>query len=771
MTTNEKLDAILQKIDALSKSQSQLQFDLEQLRTETRHLKFDQLEEVEIKENAPEEVPWEQQSLSYTEVEETHKIAEIHEVSTLKAAINATTTEKKTESILEKAIPEWDLEKFVGENLANKLGAFVTVLGLGIGVKYAIDHDLISPLARILLGYLAGFALIFVANRLRPKYEDLSAAILGAGLASVYLVTYFAYDLYQLMPQIVAFFSMVAITVATVWAALQYDKQVIAVGALIGAYLVPFLLSTGEDKPITLFSYIAIINVGILYIAFKKYWQVLYYGSFLATWFIFMIWATTNQDQMWVGLAFSTLFFVIFYISFLAFKIRKNEPFEPFQGMLLVINALFYLRSGFYFLEGIDNAEQFESLFVFENGLIHLGVSLYIFQKNIKDKSIFYLLSGLGLLMITLAAGIEFEGISLTGIWGGLMVLQFWIGRTQKIPAYEHFARPLFVFSLLSLIYSWFGGFYDRNAFLTPIFNKYFATTFLMIAAFEFIRRTHNDTRFELPSRNEGNRGWVGAGFGLIVIFLTYFLFFNEIHNYFNNAIKANIYSENVPNLNLFNAAWKINYTLIFAIVLNYLNLSRWKNTNHAAFTAMFSFLALVAALTWGFENMDSLRYNFLHWEDATTPKTNFAWLLRYPFVALIGGLLWYLQKTVKTFFSDDESATLAFDIGANIITLTVLSKELIHWLELAGYDKAQLWALSILFGLYSFVLIYFGIKHRKKHLRVAAIVLFGLTLVKVFVHDLAGLETIQKTVVMISLGVLLLIISYIYNRFGKEEG
>jgi hypothetical protein len=770
MTTNEKLDAILQQIDALSKSQSQLQFDLEQLRTQTRHLKSDQLkEDVETEESTPEEVPWEEKSLSFVELKETPEISEIQEISTKNAIINPEISKKTSQPILEKVTPEWDLEKFVGENLANKLGAFVTVLGLGIGVKYAIDHDLISPLTRILLGYLAGFALIFVANRLRPKYEDLSAAILGAGLASVYLVTYFAYDLYQLIPQIVAFFGMVGITVASVWAALQYNKQVIAVGALIGAYFVPFLLSTGEDKPITLFCYIAIINVGILYIAFKKYWQVLYYGSFLATWFIFMIWATTNQHQIWVGLIFSTLFFTIFYISFLAYKIRKNEPFEPFQGMLLVINALFYLRSGFYFLDEKFNSSQFESLFVFENGLIHLGVSLYIFRKNINDKSVFYLLSGLGLLMIALAAGIEFEGLSLTSIWGGLMVLQFWIGRTQKLPAYEYFARPLFVLTLMSLIYN-LTEYYDRGTLLTPIFNKYFANTCLMIAAFEFIRRTHNDKRYELPSRNEGNRAWVSGAFGFIVMFLTYFLFFNEIHNYFDNKIEANIYSSDNSNLFLYNAAWKINYSIIFAIVLNFLNISRWKNENHASFTVIVSILALVSGLVWGFENMDSLRFNFLHLETANYSLQINALLLRYSLIGSLGGLLWFLQKTVKTFFNDDKNANIFFDIGANIVILMVLSNELIHWLELAGYDKAQLWALSILFGLYSFVLIYFGINHRKKHLRVAAIVLFALTLVKVFVHDLAGLETIQKTVVMISLGVLLLIISFIYNRFGKEE-
>ena len=183
------------------------------------------------------------------------------------------------------------LEAFIGEDLASKVGIIITVLGVAIGVKYAIDHDLISPWGRIILGYLAGCGLLETAFRLRrkdEKYENLSNIVLGGGFASVFFVTYAAYAFYGLMPQSVTFGLMVLITCLTVAAALKYDQQLIAVGGLVGAYAVPFLLSTGEDKPITLFTYMAIINIGILFISFKKDWRFLFYLSFIVTWLVFI---------------------------------------------------------------------------------------------------------------------------------------------------------------------------------------------------------------------------------------------------------------------------------------------------------------------------------------------------------------------------------------------------------------------------------------------------------------------------------------------------
>jgi uncharacterized membrane protein len=46
---------------------------------------------------------------------------------------------------------------------------------------------------------------------------------------------------------------------------------------------------------------------------------------------------------------------------------------------------------------------------------------------------------------------------------------------------------------------------------------------------------------------------------------------------------------------------------------------------------------------------------------------------------------------------------------------------------------------------------------------------LFGITLIKLFFYDIAQLDTIFKTVIFISLGLLLLVISFLYNKYKKR--
>lgn len=70
------------------------------------------------------------------------------------------------------------------------------------------------------------------------------------------------------------------------------------------------------------------------------------------------------------------------------------------------------------------------------------------------------------------------------------------------------------------------------------------------------------------------------------------------------------------------------------------------------------------------------------------------------------------------------------------------------------------------MWGIYSLGLISFGIWKKQKHLRIFAIVLFGITLVKLFLYDISHLDTIAKTIVFVSLGILLLIISFLYNKY-----
>ena len=108
----------------------------------------------------------------------------------------------------------------------------------------------------------------------------------------------------------------------------------------------------------------------------------------------------------------------------------------------------------------------------------------------------------------------------------------------------------------------------------------------------------------------------------------------------------------------------------------------------------------------------------------------------------------------------------IAFDFLLHTTILWIASSELINLLDIAESTQSYKLGLSILWGVYALLLIVLGIWKKKKHLRLGAMALFAITLIKLFFYDLSQLDTISKTILFISLGILLLIISFLYNKY-----
>jgi uncharacterized membrane protein len=130
-----------------------------------------------------------------------------------------------------------------------------------------------------------------------------------------------------------------------------------------------------------------------------------------------------------------------------------------------------------------------------------------------------------------------------------------------------------------------------------------------------------------------------------------------------------------------------------------------------------------------------------------------------------VGAILLSSFKYQKQEFIKNE-LRMYFDLAMHISIIWILSSELIHWLDITGSVQSYKLALSIFWGSYSLFLIILGIWKKRKYLRVGAILLFAATLIKLFSYDISHLETIPKTIAFVSLGILLLIISFLYNKY-----
>lgn len=788
----EIIKQLTERIGILSRKQESFKYEIFDLKTQ-----LDKLQAAVLNNNnvIDKEVEAAQISQEETELTIIRKEWEVqHKENQPSIEVTAPQTDALTTAQQSQTTPQTNkqsplrksnLEKFIGENLLNKIGILITVIGVAIGAKYSIENELISPLTRIVLGYVSAIGLFGFGMKLKKKYESYSAVLVSGAISILYFITFFAYSFYELIPQSLAFLLMVLFTGFTVVAALNYNKQIIAHLGLVGAYAVPFLLSNDSGRVDILFSYMAIVNAGILVIAFKKYWKPLYYTAFVMTWLIYSFWFLFDykeSEHFTVGLAFLFLFYILFYLTFLAYKLVKKEMFAATDIVLLLLNSFVFYGLGYAILSTNATATHYLGLFTLGNAIVHFIVAVVIYKQSLSDKKLFYLATALVLTFISIAIPVQLDGNWVTLLWTAQAVLLFWLGSTKKIDIYQKLSYPIMLLSFMSLLDDWDMN-YD-SYYITvvnqviPLFNVGFFTSIMFVAAFGFILYLLKKVDFVSVFKKDGIWYQLSVfAIPIVFVFSLYYSFLLEIELFwdqlfYNSAIDvngANGFTRQIKDHSLrdFKSVWGMNYTLFFIGVLAYLNFKKIKNKSLETALLILTLITILVFLVAGLYSLSELREFYLEPSEYYNSGV-FYLLIRYVSFAFLG----FAMLTLYRFIKKDgirKHFKIAYDIVLHISIIWVVSSELLNWLDIAGTKNSYKLGLSILWGVYSFLLIGFGIWKNKPYLRIGGMALFAITLIKLFVYDIAHLNTISKTIVFVSLGVLLLIISFLYNKYKNQ--
>src|SRR5881394_3988839 len=166
-------------------------------------------------------------------------------------------------------------EQFMGAKLFAWIGGFALFLAVAYFVKYSFEHDLIPPEVRVALGFLVGIGLVVGGAVLRRKEYSITAHTLCAtGVLILYAVTFACRAVYHFafFGPVPTFVLMALVTAAAFLLAIRLEAQVVALLGMVGGFLTPVLLSTGQDAPVALFGYIALLDAGLLAVARHQRW-------------------------------------------------------------------------------------------------------------------------------------------------------------------------------------------------------------------------------------------------------------------------------------------------------------------------------------------------------------------------------------------------------------------------------------------------------------------------------------------------------------------
>lgn len=705
--------------------------------------------------------------LTHIEVESASEEKSSFDDSNKKALEALLNRNNQSSASTEKASP-FNLEAFIGENVISKIGIAITILGAVIGAKYSIDHDLITPQTRLVLGALLGGALLFLGIKLKPKYDLYSAVLTSGSLTILYFIAFAAHSFYGFIPQAGAFLLMTLITAAGVYLALWHKKQMIAHVGLIGAYAVPFLLSNDSGNAAFLFGFITLVNAGILVIAFFKNWRELRFTSFGFTWVIFLAWFLSRfhvSVDVPLAVVFLSSSFVLFYASILAFKLKHLERLDKIDIVLLMSNTLVFF--GFVYGALIDHTvgKHLLGLLAICIAGVHLLAAMGVYRQKLADKNLFNFLIGLTLVFVIVAVPLQFDSHWVTLLWTGQALALFVVGQKKGAVLYERMAYPMMILAFVSMIQDLgeFNLIKVRDLGMV-VLNINFLTSFIFCSVFSFIaiKQKASQKGVEYNS-NEHLLRYMAPAF---VLFISFFAIRIEMGHYWSKLIHYAESAVEVSNNNMLKTAWLINYNLVFCFVLVTINVYKIRSQKLSLVGIGLSMFSVLFFLLAGLYNISELRESFLSLPVSQRPFSLIG--IRYISLIILIVLIWALSRYRNSKLSP-VNLSKPFDLGIHVVIIWLLSSELLHWLDFADIANSYKLGLSIMWGLYALFLIVLGIVYSKKHLRIMAIGLFLVTLIKLFAYDIAHLKTLSKTIVLLSLGVLLLIISFLYNKYRSQ--
>jgi uncharacterized membrane protein len=789
MTLDEKIQLIGQKMMLLSNNLEKYKQELEALKQQLNVLIAEKnatsasgpIPELKLEPNIipPVEIPGvnEKQPVEQIPVTNQEPVVEIN-METIHQPVPGT-KQTITSSKHKPKIPGISFEEKVGSRWLSIIGIVVLVLGIAIGVKYAIDEDLINETTRLVLGYLAGAVIMGFAVMYKKKYELFSAILLSGAMAVMYFTTFIGYSYYHFYTAPVAFVIMTIFTGFTVFAAHIYNREVVALIGLVGGYAVPPLLSTGSGEIQYMFGFMLILNSGILILSFIKYWRFVNHVAYALTWLIFAAWmASSYNAETYFNrtLFFATAFYFIFYTSFISYKVIRNKPFSAWDVILVLSNSFIYFGLGYNAMNH-EWYERYQGLFCILNAVSHLGFAVYCKKKGITDKSIFHFIIALVITFITIAIPVQLEGNYVTFTWLSEMIILLWMAGKFNVDTYRKLGYVLSVLAFGSLVHDW-TEYADvtRYAYrynFKPLLNQYFITGVCAIAAYGVTWRLNKNVISDQAGRI------ANIGFIVISVLTAYITFANEINLYFDicyylsESKHIGDYGQNWQDYDhswrTYEALWMMMYTTVFVSIIGSVNLMKYKNRLAAYITWGFTLLIFFVNIAGGFSELSNLREWAVNYEldyNISTWNYNFRYVFLFSLALLL--YMFYQYRNSELLSKIKTVNTWAF----HFFLIVILSNQLTHFMVISHLDNyyhykqvASRMGYTILWGLYSMALILYGILRKKKLLRIIALSLFALTLVKLGVDALSMTRGYQL-IVFISIGVILLLVSFMYQKF-----
>lgn len=610
--------------------------------------------------------------------------------------------------------PQKSLEDRLGSQLFNFIGIIALIIGAAWALKLAIDSGLVTPAFRVIIGLAAGAALILWSERFRRKgFAAFSYSLKAVGTGVLYLSLWAAFQLYHLLHAPIALILMILVTAWNAFMAFAQDAELLAGYALIGGLLTPILLSTGGDHETFLFTYLAVIDLAVVWLQRAKPWSRLLPAAFLATVAYFIGYYSdffhrgAQYDafpQQWDPQSTETaLFAFIFFALFalLSTKLWARATEDPNERTGILTPVLIPLANAAFLSLALYSVFQDSGLHTSLAWLMVALAALFLGLMRLQKTSVaaaMHLASAV--IFLTIAIPLKASGHSLTTAWLVEGLVLYWASvrfNTEnnssegKAPARVlYFLSAVgYALGLASVLFHWTWTWGDYTA--PPFFNANLGSAFVAIFVLA------GAAWLSLPRSAEGVKP---ATSNLPVLLV---------------SLIAIVCVSLLLTLREIASTWD-------TYGFNGQTHAAFANTDFATALVALILLAATSWTTWRISRRDS----------QLEPLRN-------------------LAAVVLVLFNLVAILTVEREIGA---------------LWARGHEDLQRsLAISGFLMAYGATLLAIGFWRRNAFVRWQALLLILFTIAKVFLYDISGLSAGYRVASFLALGALLLTVSFAYQK------
>jgi uncharacterized membrane protein len=444
----------------------------------------------------------------------------------------------------------------IGGQWLNRIGIVAVLVGLSYFLKLAFENNWIGPGTQVIIGLVAGAGILFWSESFRRKnYSAFAYSLKALGIGALYLSLWAASQYYHLVPPTITFAGMVAVTLITAVLSLRQNSELLAGFALFGGFLTPVLISTGQNHEIALFTYLALLNLGALWISAVRRWPRLLFSAYIGTAALSIAWAMSyyTEDQLTTTFLFATFFFLLFLTA--PFCLREASGWHRSLLLLLVLlNAAGYLAAVYPIL--IDHHRTELAQLLGACAILFVVLSRILERRKLNAYAPLHI--ALAVTFVAISIPVKAHGPAIAAGWlfeGGALI---WASHRTRSHLLRIMAVAILAIGVLHLLLV------DSDQHQTLLINPRFGLYLVAIAALALL------AYYARKEGGEQGRNWVGGAILALNLLALIALHF-EVMDFFQSQgtrylTPAGWRTTNVARDFTYSAIWMIYGSLLMVV-------------------------------------------------------------------------------------------------------------------------------------------------------------------------------------------------------------